>query len=100
MVPLPAELEVDPAVLQALGVQPGAGPGRAQQVGAALLQHPGPLPGLAVGPAAQLDDHRVDAAQRQQVRQQQAGPAPMMPTRVRERSATTVPLRQFHHDQD
>ena len=73
MVPLAGELEVDPAVLQALAVQAAGQPGLAEQRDAAVLQHAGPLAGLAVGPAAVFDQDRVDAAQRQQVGQQQAG---------------------------
>ncbi len=82
VVPLARELQVDAAVLEALGVHPLAQADRAEQLDGAGLQQPGPLPGLAVGPAAVLHHDRVDAAQRQQVRQQQAGPAPTMPTWV------------------
>ncbi len=84
MVPLPRELQVDPAVLETLGVHPLPQADRAEQLDRAGLQQPGALPGLAVGPAAVLYHDRVDAAQGQQVRQQQAGPAPTMPTCVRE----------------
>jgi hypothetical protein len=72
VVPLPLELEVDPAVLEALGVHPGAQADRAEQLDRAGLEQPGPLPGLAVGPAAVLHHDRVDPAQRQQVGEQQA----------------------------
>ena len=73
MVPLPRELQVDPAVLETLGVHPLPQADRAEQLDRAGLQQPGALPGLAVGPAAVLYHDRVDAAQGQQVRQQQAG---------------------------
>jgi hypothetical protein len=49
VVPLAGELEVDPVVLDPLGVQPLADPGRPEQVDRAGFQHAGPLPGLAVG---------------------------------------------------
>ena len=75
MVPLPGELQVDAAVFEALAVQPAGQPGLAEQPDGAVLQYPGALPRLAVGPAADLHDHRVDAAQREQVRQQQPGRA-------------------------
>ena len=75
MVPLPVELQVDPAVLETLGVHPLAEADRAQQLDGARLEQSGPLPGLAVVPAAVLHHDRVDAAQGQQVGQQQAGRA-------------------------
>ena len=77
MVPLPGELKVDAAVLQALPVEPAREPCLAQQPYAAVLQHPGPLPRLAVGAAADLHVQRVDAALREKVGEQQpsrAGP--------------------------
>ena len=73
MVPLALELQVDPAVLEALGVHPLAEADRAEQLDRAGLEQAGPLPRLAVGPAAVLHHDRVDAAQGQQVREQQAG---------------------------
>ena len=75
MMPLPLELQVDPAVLEPLGVQPVAEADRAQQPHGTGLEQPGSLPRLAVGPAAVLDHHRLDAAQGQQMRKQQAGRA-------------------------
>ncbi len=50
VVALPRELQVDPVVLDPLGVQPLADPGRAEQLDGAGLEHAGPLPGLAVRP--------------------------------------------------
>jgi len=75
VVPLTLELQVDPAVLEALGVHPGAETDRAEQFDRAGLEQPGPLPRLTVGPAAILHHDRVDAAQGEQVGQQQAGGA-------------------------
>ena len=62
-------------LLEALGVHPLAQADRAEQLDGAGFQQPGALPRLAVGPAADLHDHRVDAAQREQMRQQQPGGA-------------------------
>jgi hypothetical protein len=67
VVPLPRELQVDPVVLDPLGVQPLADPGRAEQLDGAGLEHPGPLPGLAVRPRPVLHQHGIDARERQQV---------------------------------
>ena len=68
------ELQVDAAVLEALAVQPARQACLAQDVHAAgLREYARPLPGLAVGPAAVLHQHRVHAVQREQVRQQQPG---------------------------
>jgi len=75
VVPFPGELQVDPAVLQALGVEPLAQAGRAEQLDGARLEQPRPLPRLAVGAAAGLHDDRLDAAQGKQVGQQEAGRA-------------------------
>ena len=72
VMPLALELEVDPAVLQALVVEAGGEASRPQEGDAAVLKHAGPLACLAVRPAAQFDEHRVDAAQREQMRKQQA----------------------------
>jgi hypothetical protein len=72
MVPPALELQVDPAVLEALGVHPLAEADRAEQLDRARLEQAGPLPRLAVGPAAVLYHDGVDAAQAQQVREQQA----------------------------
>ncbi len=73
--PLAFELQVDPAVLEALGVHPRAQADRAEQFDRAGLEQACSLPCLAVGPAAVLHHDRVDAAQRQQVREQQPGGA-------------------------
>jgi hypothetical protein len=73
VVPLPLELQVDPAVLEAFGVHPGAEADRAEQLDRPGFEQAGPLPRLAVGPAAVLDHDRVDAAQGQQVGKKQAG---------------------------
>ena len=73
MVPLALELQVDPAVFEAFGVHPLAQADRAEQFDRARLQQAGPLPRLAVGPAAVLHHERVDAAQGQQVGEEQAG---------------------------
>ena len=73
VMPPAGELEVDPAVLQALAVQ-AAGQARVpEQRDAAVLQHAGPLAGLAVLPAPVFDQHGVDATQREQMGQQEAG---------------------------
>ncbi len=77
MVPLAGELQVDAAVLESLPVEPVRQASLAQQPDAAVLDHARALPGLAVGAAAYLHDHRVDAAEREQMGQQQpsrAGP--------------------------
>jgi len=71
--PLAFELQVDPAVFEALGVQPRAEADHAEQFDRARLEQAGPLPRLAVGPAAVFHHDRVDPAQGQQVRQQQPG---------------------------
>ena len=59
VVPLAGELEVDPAVHQALAVQAAGQPGVAEQRDAPVLQHPGPLAGLAVGPAPVLTEEEA-----------------------------------------
>ncbi len=73
--PLALELEVDAAVFEPFGVHSLAEADGAEQFDRARLEQAGPLPRLAVGPAAVLDHDRVDSAQRQQVGQQQAGRA-------------------------
>ena len=82
VVPLALELQVDPAVLEALGVHPAGQADRAEQVDGAGLEQPGPLPRLAVGPAAVLHHDRVDAARAPADGKEQAGDraAPTMPT--------------------
>jgi hypothetical protein len=62
MVPLPLELQVDPAVLESFGIHPGSEADRAEHLHGPGFEQPGPLARLAVGPAAVLDHHRVDAA--------------------------------------
>ena len=52
MVPPALELQVDTAVFEALGVHPVAQADRAEQFHRARLEQAGPLPRLAVGPAA------------------------------------------------
>ena len=80
MVPLALELQVDPAVFEALGVHPLAEADRAEQLDRPGLEQAA-LPCLAVGPAAVLHHDGVDPAQGQQVGEQQAGrPAPTIPT--------------------
>ena len=73
MVTLTTELQVDPVVLEPLGVQPAAEPDRAEQLHGGGLEHPRPLPRLAVRAAAVLHDDRVHARQGEEVRQEQAG---------------------------
>ena len=73
MVPLAVELQVDPAVFEALDVHPLAEADDAEQFDRAGLEQAGPLPRLTVGPAAVLHHDRVDAPQGQQVGEQQAG---------------------------
>jgi hypothetical protein len=75
VMPLALELQVDPAVFEALGVHPLTQADRAEQFDRAGLEQAGPLPRLAVGPAAVLHHDGVDAAQGQQVGEQQAGRA-------------------------
>ncbi len=72
MVPLAFELQVDPAVFEALGVHPVAETDGTEQFDRAGLEQASPLPRLAVGPAAVLHHDRVDAPQGQQVGEQQA----------------------------
>ena len=72
VVPLAVELQVDATVLKTLAVEPGGKPGLAQQRDAAILEHARALPCLAVRPAADLDQHGVDAALREQVGEQEA----------------------------
>ncbi len=62
-------------MFEALGVHPLAQADRAEQLDRSGLEQAGPLPRLAVGPAAVLHHDGIDAAQRQQVREQQAGRA-------------------------
>ena len=76
MVPLALELQVDPAVFEAFGVHPLAQADRAEQLHRAGLEQAGPLPRLAVGPAAVLHHDGLDAAQGQQVGEQQGRPGP------------------------
>jgi len=75
VVPLAFELQVDPAVFEALGVHPLAKADRAEQLNRAGLEQAGPLPRLAVGPAAVLHHDGFDASQGQQMGEQQAGRA-------------------------
>ena len=75
VMPFTLELQVDSAVFEALGVHPVAQADRAEQFYRARLKQAGPLARLAVGPAAVLDHDGVDAAQGQQVREEQAGRA-------------------------
>jgi hypothetical protein len=62
-------------VFEALGVHPLAEADGAEQLDRAGLEQSGPLPRLAVSPAAVLHHDRVDAAQGEQVGEQQAGRA-------------------------
>ena len=75
MVPLTVELQVDPAVFETLGIHPPAQAYAAEQFDRAGLEQASPLPRLTVGPAPVLHHDRVDAAQSQQVGEQQAGRA-------------------------
>jgi hypothetical protein len=75
VVPLTVELQVDPAVFEALGIHPLAQAYAAEQFDRAGLEQASPLPRLTVGPAPVLHHDRVDAAQSQQVGEQQAGRA-------------------------
>ena len=72
MVPLAFELQVDPAVFEALGVHPLAEADGAEQLDRACLEQAGPLPRLAIGPAAVLHHDGLDATQGQQMGKQQA----------------------------
>src|SRR5579859_2437221 len=71
VVALAGELQVDAAVLEALAVEATGQARLAEQPDAAVLEDARALPGLAIGAAADLHDHRLDAAERQEVRQQQ-----------------------------
>ncbi len=73
MVPFAGELQVDAVVLEPFRVEPPPEPDGAQQLDRGGLEHPGPLPGLAIRPAASLDHDGVDATEGEQVRQKQAG---------------------------
>jgi hypothetical protein len=75
VVPRALELQVDPAVLESFGVHPLAHADRAEQFHRAGLEQSGPLPRLAVGPAAVLHHDGLDAAQGQQMGEQKAGRA-------------------------
>jgi len=75
VLPIAVELQVDPAMLKTLAVEPAGQPGRAEQPNATVLEHASPLAGFAVSPAAALDQDRLDAAEREQVREQQPGRA-------------------------
>ncbi len=72
-VPAPVEPQLDPVVPQPLPVHPLPGPGGAQHVGRPLLQDPGPLPLLDVGPVPALQDDRLDPGAVQQPGEQQPG---------------------------
>jgi hypothetical protein len=90
MVALAREREVDPVVLQPLGVKPAPEPGIAQQLDSRRLQHARPLTRLAVSPAAGLHHARLDAVQGKQVRQEQA----------RRACSDDADLRAFLHSHD
>ena len=65
------EAQLDAVVDEALALEALAGPDLAHQVDRALLEHAGPDRGLDRRARAALDDHRLDAAQVQHLRQQQ-----------------------------
>jgi hypothetical protein len=74
------EGQVDAVVDEAVAHHPVAHPGLAHQVHGALLEDPGLDRLLDVLPGLQVDHHRFDAAQVQQVRQHQPGrPGPHDP---------------------
>jgi hypothetical protein len=68
---LAVKLQVDAPMFEALLVEPAGQASLAQQCDAAVLEHARSLAGLTVLPAADLDQYRVDAAQREQMRKQQ-----------------------------
>ncbi len=70
---LPVELQVDAAVDDALAVHALADARIAQQVDRALLQHAGTDALLDVLARAVLEDYRLDALARKQLRQRQSG---------------------------
>ncbi len=72
-VALPAEPQLDAVMDQALAQHPLPRAGADEGVHGALLQDAGPHPMLNVIAAAGLQDHRLDAAQVQEVGEQQAG---------------------------
>jgi hypothetical protein len=63
VVPFSGELKVDAVVLHALFIEPVAEPGVPEQLDGGRLEHAGPLPCFAVGPAPVLDDDGVDTAE-------------------------------------
>ena len=80
----PCEADLEAVMDEALALQPLAGADLGHQVDGALLEHAGADRGLDRLARAALDDDRFDAAQVQQLREQQpAGPAPTIPTWVR-----------------
>ncbi len=70
---LPPEPQLDAVMDQALAQHPLPRARADESVHRALLQHAGPHPVLHVVAAAGLQHHRLDAAQVQQVGQQQPG---------------------------
>ena len=76
-------LQVDAAVLVAVGLDPGAEADAAQQVDAGALEDSGPDARRDVLLGPRLDDDRLDAVLGEKMGEQQAGRAPMMATSVR-----------------
>ena len=72
-VPGAAEANLDPLVDQGLAVHPLAEAGLVEDVDRPLFQHAGADAVLDVLPAAVLDDNRLDAFAREQVREQEPG---------------------------
>ena len=75
VVPFVRPLEVDAPVLLALAVDPVTQADPVEHLDGRALQDARPDPGLDVVPGARLDDHRVDASLREEVREEEAGRA-------------------------
>ena len=73
MVALAVELQIDAAVYETVAIHPRAEASVAQQIGRALLDDAGALPGLAVVAVADFQYDGLDAGKGEQMRQQQAG---------------------------
>ncbi len=68
---LAREAEIDAVVHQSLAAHPGVDAGLAQQIDRALLEHAGTNPALDIVARAPLEDHGLDAALVQELREQQ-----------------------------
>ena len=71
-VPLAGELQLDASVHEPFARHPLPHACLDEEIDDALLEHPGPNPGLDVLAAPVLQDHRLDALQMQQLGERQA----------------------------